>query len=101
MSDLDIDLIRVPAAERAAYSRMIEIGSTPKAIRARVLLIAQERGLPQVEVDRALRASTKRGIHLVDFAIAHDINLNWLLSGDIRGLIAMRSSQSSALVTSS
>lgn len=87
---IDLDLIRVPAAERAAYSRMIKAGSAPEAIRARILVIAQELSLPQVDVDRALRACGRRGSYLIDFAIAHDINTNWLFFGDIRGLIAMR-----------
>jgi hypothetical protein len=74
------------ATDLQAYRRMIKMGRSEKAVRKRILLIAQERGLPKAIVSRALKASVKRGHHLIDFAGAHNINLNWLFFGDIRGL---------------
>jgi hypothetical protein len=62
----------------------------PKAIRSRILLIASERGLPEADVNRAIKASVSRGSYLVDFAKAHRIHLDWLFFGDLRGLRWMK-----------
>jgi hypothetical protein len=64
--------------------------SAPKSIKARILLIARERGIPDADVKRAVKASDRRGDYLIDFALAHGINLDWLLLGDIRGLRWMK-----------
>jgi hypothetical protein len=89
MMDLGIKTGR----ELEAYGRMIEAGFKPKAIRGRILQIARERRLDRIEVDRALQASrTSKGRNgsLLDFAIEHDINLNWLFFGDLQGLMSMK-----------
>lgn len=86
-------MINVPlkeGAELKAHRRMIRAGDKPVSVRKRILLLATERGLPKKDVERALKASLgrRRGF-LIDFALAHGINLNWLLFGDIRGLREM------------
>ena len=76
--------------ELEAHRRMIKAGYKPRSIRARFLQIAQERNLPQIDVNRALKAASTNRDCLLDLAVKHQINLNWLFYGDIRGLIAMR-----------
>ena len=62
-------------AERRAYN---------DAIRARIRLIAEERGLPAAEVKKALGLRTYR---LVSFAGQFGISLDWLILGDLKGLL--------------
>jgi hypothetical protein len=83
--------------------RTIEVGgSRPNAVRRRVLLIAAEKSLPEVDLARALRAvkymrsrsaawRARGGFHLIDFAGKHGISLDWLFFGDIRSLALMTS----------
>ena len=64
--------------------------SAPKSIKARIRLVAGERNLPAKDVKRAVKESDHRGDYLVDFALAHDISLDWLIFGDLRGLMWMK-----------
>ena len=70
--------------------RLMKTAMKPEPLRNRILLIASERDLPKEDVSRALKASPRRGDYLVDFAIAHNINLDWLILGDLRGLRRMK-----------
>ena len=86
------DNMRGRSADLESYRRMIDAGYKPAAIRGRIWQIAQERSLPGIEVDRALKdAGSPRGHdRLLDFAITRDIDLDWLFFGDIRGLRRMK-----------
>ena len=53
-------------------------------IRARLKLIANERQLPADELKRGLGL---REQPLIEFAIQHRLSLDWLLAGDLRGLL--------------
>ncbi len=83
-----------------SYRRTIKAGSRPNAIRGRVLIVARDKGLPDVDIERALKATehmksnsrawrARGGFHLSDFAGKHGISLDWLFWGDIRGLALM------------
>ena len=79
----------MPQRTRAEISLM-NAASRPRPIRDRILLVAGERHLPRKDVARALKASSSSGDYLIDFALAHGINLDWLIFGDIRGLLAVK-----------
>ncbi len=53
-----------------------------KAIRDRIALIAHGRGLPESEV---ARAKTCTDAALLAFAGRHDLSVDWLMTGDLRG----------------
>jgi hypothetical protein len=55
------------------------------AIGARIDLIAHERGLPRSEIKKA-KSSDEAQIH---FALRHDLSVDWLIFGDLRGLLRM------------
>ena len=78
-------------ANLEANGRMIDAGYKTEAIRKRIRQVAQERNLPMVDVDRALTAcgalKSRRGDYLIDFGLSHGIDLDWLIYGDIRGLL--------------
>ena len=67
------------------------------AIRARIGLIGWERGLPKEEIDRAAPNADCRTFEedsaILRLAIDHDINLDWLTMGCLRGLREMRTSR--------
>ena len=73
-----------------AGRRFPEAAMAPEAIKARVLLIAADRELPNFDVERAVKAAARRGDYLVDFALTHGISVDWLIYGDIRGLKSMK-----------
>ena len=55
------------------------------AIRARISLIATERGLPESETKKAMgRLATRDVVH---FARKHRVNMDWLICGDLKGLL--------------
>lgn len=67
--------------------------TTPAAIRARITLIGRERGMPQEEIDRALAADLEyldEGGAILKLVEDHNISLDWLIMGDLRGLKRMR-----------
>jgi hypothetical protein len=49
-------------------------------------MIARERGLSDAEIAKALNCGTKA---LVAFAGKHAISLDWLIDGDLKGLLRM------------
>jgi hypothetical protein len=55
-----------------------------EAMRARIRLIAQERKLPSVEIKWIGRL---KHYDLMCFAKRHRVNLDWLLCGDLKGLL--------------
>lgn len=72
----------------AAYRRIIKAGYKPRAIRARIRQIGEERNWPQRLLDRALRLAKTDHDHLLDFALKHlpGVSLEWLFFAHIRGL---------------
>lgn len=57
-----------------------------QAIRARVDLIAHERGLLQSEIKKAKTCGDDA---LLDFARCHGLSIDWLILGDLRGRLRM------------
>ena len=55
-----------------------------RATRIRIKMIAQERGLSDAEISKALNCGTAA---ILAFAYKHNINLDWLVCGDLRGLL--------------
>ncbi|MET4214381.1 hypothetical protein [Bradyrhizobium sp. LA2.1] len=77
--------------------------SEPSAVRARILLIGNERDIVQEEIDRALEAVSQaetvgdwsceilaEGSAILNLAIKYDISLDWLITGDLRALRRMK-----------
>jgi hypothetical protein len=54
-------------------------------IRARIRLIAAERRLPESEIKKAVGRLSTRDV--VRFAKNHRVNMDWLLCGDLKGLL--------------
>ena len=54
----------------------------PAAIRARIRLVAHERGLPPDEVKQAIGL---RDRPLIEFIRRHRLSFDWVLAGDLRG----------------
>jgi hypothetical protein len=63
-------------------------------MRIRISMIARERGLPDSEIAKAMNCGTGGG-HLSDAAFSavieftdkHNVSLDWLLFGDLKGLL--------------
>ncbi len=55
-----------------------------RATRIRIKMIARERGLSDAEISRALNCGTSA---VVAFAEKHDISLDWLVCGDLKGYL--------------
>ena len=53
-------------------------------MRVRISMIARERGLPDTEIARAMNCGTGA---VVTFAEKYDISLDWLVRGDLKGLL--------------
>jgi hypothetical protein len=67
--------------------------SAPEAIRNRIALIGRERGIPDAEIDEALNAdltTLEEGGAILRLVEGHNISLDWLFIGDLRGLKRMR-----------
>ena len=79
----------------SAYRRDVMEGrSSKRAIRIRIKMIANERGLSDAEVSRAMNCGTSA---VVEFADKYNLSLDWLLLGDLKGLLrTVRWMQSSA-----
>jgi hypothetical protein len=59
--------------------------SWKRAIAARIDLVAAERGLDDSEIGLVKECDDA----LIDFAIHHNLNLDWLIYGDLRGRVSM------------
>jgi hypothetical protein len=79
---------------RAEYlGPFLAAASTPTAIRNRIALIGHEQGIPQEEIDQALKAdleTLEEGGAILRLVADHNISLDWLIMGDLRGLKRMR-----------
>ncbi|MBB4259977.1 hypothetical protein [Bradyrhizobium sp. CIR3A] len=76
-----------------ALGPFLAAASSTKAIRKRVMLIGHERGLDASSLADVLKAKahTERGLEkLLRFAGDHNLNCDWLFTGDLRGLRQMR-----------
>ncbi len=77
-----------PAPVTAPYQR--ELGgaaSSKDAIRTRIRLIAAERALPESEIKKVIGRLWTRDV--ISFITLHDISADWLLCGDLKGLLRM------------
>ena len=71
----------------AAKARLDADGcSGHDAIRRRILWVAHERKLPPSEIERAIRG---KDAYLVQFIERHNLSFDWLLLGDLKGLLRM------------
>jgi hypothetical protein len=69
------------------HGRLAEDGATSKeAVRRRILALAYERKLPKAEFAKALTCST---FAVAQFADRHRLSYDWLLLGDLKGLLRM------------
>lgn len=66
---------------------------TTRAIRARLTLLSHER--PTIEI-KEVRKATKNDEALLSFARRHAVRLDWLICGDLRGLLWMARDRISA-----
>jgi hypothetical protein len=75
---------------RRARERLHHDGalSTP-AVRRRVLALAAEWSIPPADYARLMHKRVSTGA-MLDFCEKHDVNLDWLLGGDLKGLHPMR-----------
>jgi len=55
-----------------------------RALRVRISMIARERGLSDAEIAKAMNCGTGA---VVAFAEKHDVSLDWLVRGDLKGLL--------------
>jgi hypothetical protein len=55
-----------------------------RGTRIRIKMIARERGLSDAEIAKAMNCGTAA---VVAFAEKHDISLDWLVWGDLKGLL--------------
>jgi len=66
-----------------------------QAVRGRIALIAAERGLPKSEIAKVM--GRLKHYDLFCFAQKHHVNLDWLIAGDLKGLLkTVRARQMSA-----
>jgi hypothetical protein len=63
--------------------------STKEAFRRRMLLLAAERNLPPAEYTKLFRKCVSMK-PLSDFCKKHDVSLDWIMDGDLKGLQRMK-----------
>jgi hypothetical protein len=74
--------------EIAAIERLTEHGaSSNAAIRKRIALIAAERKLDPSETEALMKGRWLRTFHLCQFAKKHHLSVDWLLFGNLKGLL--------------
>jgi hypothetical protein len=66
--------------------RLAERRAQQQGIRTRIRLIAHERNICPDETKKAL---SLRHYDLMRFAKKHSLSLDWLISGDLKGLLRM------------
>jgi hypothetical protein len=77
-------------AQRKASDRLRRDGcSTDAAMKRRVLALAAERNLPPADYAKLMHKRVMdRSIH--EFCSKHDVSLDWLMYGDLKGLQRMK-----------
>ena len=77
-------------AQRKAQDRLVRDGCrTDAAMRRRLLALAAERNLPPAEYAKLMhKRIMDRSIH--EFCSKHNISLDWLMYGDLKGLQRMK-----------
>ena len=74
--------------EIAAIERLTENGaSSNAAIRKRIALIAAERKLDPSETMAMMKGRWLRMFHLRQFAKKYHLSVDWLITGDLKGLL--------------
>jgi hypothetical protein len=82
-------------AQMNAYRPNVMAGAASKrAIRIRLSMIARERGLSDKEISKAMNCGTEA---LVTLSRKHDLSLDWLVYGDLAGLLQMVRYRSQAI----
>jgi hypothetical protein len=75
-----------PAPVTAPYQRELgDAASSKDAIRTRIRLIAAERALPESEIKKVIGRLWTGDV--ISFAKKHRVNMDWLLCGDLKGLL--------------
>ena len=74
------------AKRRAQLQRLHDTGARPERIRERLLLLAYERGISVSELPKVGRCMTPP---LADFGQKHSVSWDWLICGDLKGLLTM------------
>jgi hypothetical protein len=73
-----------------ARNRLVRDGSqSDAAFQRRVLVLAAERNLPPAEYAKLLHKRVPMK-PIKDFCIKHDVSLDWLMDGDLKGLQRMK-----------
>jgi hypothetical protein len=73
-----------------ARARLVRDGCrTDAAMRRRLLALATERNLPPAEYAKLLHKRVITG-SILDFCKKHDVSLDWLMHGDLKGLQRMK-----------
>ena len=77
-------------AQRKAGDRLLRDGCrTDAAMKRRVLALAAERNLPPADYAKLMHKRVMdRSIH--EFCSKHDVSLDWLMYGDLKGLQRMK-----------
>ncbi|MGX1354552.1 hypothetical protein AB7M49_008177 [Bradyrhizobium elkanii] len=86
MKELDEEFRKLKAKQshENAFKRLKKDGSTSSAnVRRRLALIANERLLPDAAASRAARSFSET----IAFCKAQAVNLDWVLYGDLKGLL--------------
>lgn len=76
-----------------ALGPFLAAATSTKAIRKRIVLLGQERGIAASALADVLKANarTEKGLEaLLRFADDHNLSCDWLFWGDLRGLQRMR-----------
>jgi hypothetical protein len=74
--------------EIAAIERLTENGaSSNAAVRKRIALIAAERKLDPLETEALMKGRWLRTFHLRQFAKKRHLSVDWLIFGDLKGLL--------------
>jgi hypothetical protein len=70
-----------------ASERLVKRARFKQEVRARISLIAAERGMPPAETAKVM--SYLHTGDVIAFIKRHNINADWLLCGDLKGLLRM------------
>jgi hypothetical protein len=82
--------------KRKARQRLHRDGadSTP-AMRRRIQAFAMERAIPSAKIAKLMKGRTPLN-HFIAFCKEYDVNCDWLMDGDLRGLFLMTKKQKAA-----